>query len=52
VSVNGITDNAAQIVLNLPMLEYKAVVAEINTIRNPTTPEKSEQPGADTSLAA
>jgi hypothetical protein len=52
VSVDGINDNAAQTVLNLPMLEYKAIVAEINNIRNPTTPEKSEQPGADTSQTA
>jgi len=52
VSVNGSTDNAAQAVLSLPKTEYQAVIAEINKIRNPTTPEKSEQPGADTSQTA
>lgn len=52
VSVDGIADNAAEIVLNLPAQEYSAVVAEVNKIRNPSTPEKSEQPGAGTSQTA
>src|ERR1700710_912295 len=49
VSVDGVTDNAAQTVLNFPKLEYQSFIVEINKIRNPTTPEKSEQPGTDTS---
>jgi hypothetical protein len=40
VSMDGISDNAAQKVLDLPSAEYDAVVKEINAIRNPTTPEK------------
>jgi hypothetical protein len=52
VSIDG--DAAAPVdkLLDLPSAEYDAVVKEINKIQNPTTPEKSGQPGAGTSQAA
>src|SRR4051812_21648257 len=41
VSIDGVTDNAAQTVLHeFPEREYQAVIEAINEIRNPTTPEK------------
>lgn len=41
VSVDGIAQNAAQIVLDeFADSEYQAVVTEINAIRNPTMPAK------------
>ncbi|OIQ65523.1 hypothetical protein GALL_529170 [mine drainage metagenome] len=52
VSVDGNAENAAQVVLDFPKLEYQAVIAEINKIRNPTMPEKSELPGTGTSQTA
>jgi hypothetical protein len=38
--------------LDLPASEYDAVKAEVDKITNPSTPQKSEQHGADTSQAA
>jgi hypothetical protein len=38
--------------LDLPSAEYDAVKKEIDLIQNPTTPEKSELPGADISQTA
>jgi hypothetical protein len=52
VSIDGDMDSPVEKLLDLPATEYEAVVAEINKIQNPTTPEKSEQLGADTSQAA
>jgi hypothetical protein len=52
VSVDGDSITPVDKLLDLPSSEYAAVVAEINKIQNPTTPEKSEQPGADTSQTA
>jgi hypothetical protein len=40
VSVDGVTENAAQAVLDFPSADYDAVLKAINAIRNPTTPEK------------
>jgi len=52
VSVDGSTENPAQKVLDLPSAEYDFVVQEINAIRIPTSREKSEQLGTDTSQPA
>jgi hypothetical protein len=52
VSVDGNTENAAQVVLDLPKLEYQSVIAEINKIRNPSKPQSAGQPGEGTSQAA
>jgi tartrate dehydratase alpha subunit/fumarate hydratase class I-like protein len=40
VSLGGVTENAAQLVLDLPSADYDTVVEAVNEIRNPTTPEK------------
>jgi len=40
VSVDGVTENAAQTLLDFPEDEYNAVVAVVNEIRNPTKPAK------------
>lgn len=40
VSVDGTGENVLQLLLDLPSADYETVVAEINEIRNPTTPEK------------
>jgi hypothetical protein len=52
VSVDGDITTPIEKLLDLPSAEYDAVVKEINKIQNPTTPEKSAQPGTDTSQAA
>lgn len=45
VSIDGDTAAPIEKLLDLPSGEYDAVVKEINKIQNPTTPEKSGQPG-------
>jgi hypothetical protein len=40
VSVDGITENAVEKLLDQPSTEYDAVLKEIEKIKNPTTPEK------------
>src|SRR3979490_989452 len=39
VSVDGSTEAPVDKLLDLPSTEYEAVVKEVNTIQNPTTPE-------------
>ena len=38
VSLNGDTDNPVEKLLDLPSTEYEAVFAEVEKIKNPTTP--------------
>jgi hypothetical protein len=52
VSIDGDTTAPVDKLLDLPAPEYEAVVKECNAIQNPTTPEKSEQLGTDTSQTA
>ena len=52
VAIDGDMSSPVEKLLDLPAAEYDAVVAEVNKIQNPSTPEKSEQPGADTSQTA
>jgi hypothetical protein len=52
VSVDGNTDIPVDTLLDMPSAEYESVLKEINKIQNPTTLEKSEQTGADTSRTA
>jgi len=52
VSLDGDATGPIDRLLDLPSAEYEAVIKEVNQIQNPTTPPKSEQPGADTSQAA
>lgn len=52
VSIDGDATAPIDILLELPSSEYDAVVKEVNTIQNPTKPEKSELLGADTSQTA
>lgn len=52
VSVDGVTENALETLLDLPSTEYDTIVAQVNAIQNPTKPENSEQPGGGTSQAA
>jgi hypothetical protein len=52
VSIDGDANTPADKLLDLPQPEYDAVIAEVNRIQNPTTPERSELPGAGTSQAA
>jgi hypothetical protein len=40
VSVDGDTENPVEKFLDLPSVDYDAVTAEIEHIKNPTTPEK------------
>jgi hypothetical protein len=40
VSVNGDAENPVETFLDLPSADYDAVLAEIEHIKNPTTPEK------------
>lgn len=40
VSVNGDVESPVEKLLDLPSPEYDAVLKEIETIKNPTTPEK------------
>lgn len=40
VSVNGVSENVLQTVLDFPTADYDAVVEAINAIRNPSTPTK------------
>jgi hypothetical protein len=40
VSVDGSTENPVEKLLDLPSPDYDAVLKEIETIKNPTTPEK------------
>lgn len=40
VSIDGTSENVLQILLDLSSTDYDVVVAAINEIRNPTTPEK------------
>lgn len=40
VSVDGVTEEAADKLLDLPSTEYDAVKTEVDKIQNPTTPEK------------
>lgn len=52
ISIDGDTASPVDKLLDLPATEYDAVKAQIDKITNPTTPEKSEQPGAGTSQTA
>jgi hypothetical protein len=52
VSIDGETNAPLDRLLDLPSSEYDAVLKEVEIIKNPTTPEKSEQPGADSSQTA
>ena len=40
VSVNGDAENPVEKLLDLPSTEYDAVLKEVETIKNPTTPGK------------
>ena len=40
VSVNGDKENPVEKLLDLPASEYEAALAEIERIKNPTSPEK------------
>jgi hypothetical protein len=52
VSIDGETNAPIDKLLDLPAPQYEAVIKEVNQIQNPTTPEKSEQHGADISQTA
>jgi hypothetical protein len=52
VSLDGDTNAPIDKLLELPSDIYNEVIAEVNKITNPTTPEKSEQLGADISQTA
>jgi hypothetical protein len=52
VSVDGDTTAPVDKLLDLPAAEYEAVVKEVNQIQNPSTPEKHEQLGTDTTQTA
>jgi hypothetical protein len=52
VSVDGDPEAPVAKLLDLPSTEYEAVIKEMNAIQNPTSQEKSEQLGTDTSRTA
>lgn len=49
VSVDGVTDNPIEALLDLPGPDYEAILAETNNITNPTGRGNSVQPGNGTS---
>jgi hypothetical protein len=52
VSIDGETQDVVDKLLDFPSTEYDAVIKEVNAIQNPTSREKSAQPGSDTSEPA
>jgi hypothetical protein len=50
--IDGETNAPIDKLLDLHSTEYEAVIKEVNKIQNPSTPEKSEQLGADTTQTA
>ena len=50
--VDGVSENLADRLLDLPAKDYLELVQDITNSINPTKPEKSEQPGNATSQAA